>query len=66
MNKRLKPYKLQIEWSEDDGGFVATFPKLKGLLVYGDTIEEAVKEIQIAADAWLAASDECGYILPEP
>jgi len=46
-------YSIHINWSEEDKGFIATVPELKNLSAFGDSYEEALKEIQIAIKLYL-------------
>jgi predicted RNase H-like HicB family nuclease len=64
MNPRLRPYTINITWSDEDNDFVANFERLKGLFAYGDTPEEALRELFIASEGWLEAADTFGYKLP--
>lgn len=64
MNPRLKPYPIQILWSEADQAFAATIPPLKNLLAFGNSPEEALRELTVAAEAWLWSADASGHPLP--
>ena len=59
-------YSLQIKWSDEDNGYIATAPELPGLSAFGKTQEEAVSELKIAAVAFLEALKESGQALPVP
>jgi len=59
-------YSLQIKWSDEDNGYIATAPELPGLSAFGNTREEAVSELKVAAEAYLAALKESGQALPVP
>jgi predicted RNase H-like HicB family nuclease len=52
----MKDYHINIFYSEDDGGYIADIPDLEACSAFGDTPEEALKEVQIAKDAWLEAA----------
>ena len=49
------PYRLEIVPDEAEGGYVASYPELRGCLNAGDAKRE-----------WLAAALEDGYEIPEP
>ena len=49
-------YPVVISYSAEDEGFVARVPALKYCTAYGDTYEEAVREIQIAMRLWLESA----------
>jgi antitoxin HicB len=59
-------YSLQIKWSDEDNGYIATASELPGLSAFGKTQEEAVSELKIAAEAYLDALKESGQALPVP
>ena len=46
--------------------WVADAPDLKSCSAFGDTPEQAVAELRIAMEAWLAAARENGLPIPEP
>ena len=64
MNPRLRPYPIQIVWSDDDQAFAATIPPLKKLIAFGNSPEEALRELTFAADAWLWGVDASGHPFP--
>ena len=41
-------YKIEIE-SEEDGRYIAEIVELLGVLVYGDSQEEAISKVQVLA-----------------
>ncbi len=53
-------YAIEILYSEEDGGYIATVPELPECSAFGETGEEALKEIKIAIDLWLETAR--GYI----
>ena len=55
---RQDGYKLI--WDHDEGGFVIYYPKLRGCISCGDTIEEAVKNGDDARREWFWAMIEDG------
>ena len=59
-------YRVQVEFSPEDEGFVATMPELPGCSAFGDTIEAAVREIRVAAEAWLETARDLARPIPEP
>ncbi len=48
-------YSINIVWSDEDEGYIATIPELKNLSAFGETYEEALKEIKIAAEGYIEA-----------
>lgn len=60
------PYAINITWSDEDDGYIATVPALTGCMSHGDTIEEAGANIQEAMEGWLACATAHGDPIPEP
>ena len=59
-------YPIEIHYSAEDGGFIATFPDLPGCAAWGATEAEALNESHAAAAAWLKACKAAGNPIPEP
>jgi predicted RNase H-like HicB family nuclease len=59
-------YHIDLFWSEDDGAWVADVPDLQSCSAFGDTPGEALAEVELAMDAWLAVAREDGLPIPEP
>jgi len=62
----MRDYHINVFYSEEDECYVADIPDLKYCSAFGDTPEEAVRELQIAKAAWLEAARETGKPIPEP
>jgi predicted RNase H-like HicB family nuclease len=61
-----RDYHLNIFFSEEDGGYIADVPDLASCSAFGETAEEALREVERARDAWLAAAREAGKPIPPP
>ncbi|MCL2376416.1 MAG: type II toxin-antitoxin system HicB family antitoxin [Defluviitaleaceae bacterium] len=59
-------YHINIFYSEDDEGYIATVPDLQGCSAFGETPEEALKEVLTAQELWLEAVADSGWEIPEP
>lgn len=59
-------YAIEIFYSEEDEGYIAVVPELPGCSAFGDTEEDALKEIKIAIDLWLETAEKDGREIPEP
>ena len=59
-------YPVEIFWSDEDGGFIATAPDLPGCSAFGETTREALDEIGHAIDAWRDAAAAAGNPIPGP
>ena len=53
-----KDYHINIFYSEEDEGYITDIPDLKYCYAYGETPEEALKEVLIAKQAWLEVAKE--------
>ncbi len=62
----MKDYHINVFYSEDDRCYVADIPDLKFCSAFGDTPEEAVRELQVAKTAWLKVAKDGGKPIPKP
>ena len=62
----MKDYHINIFYSEPDEGYIADIPDLKACSAFGDTPEEALKEVLIAKAAWIEAALAEGIPVPPP
>ncbi|MBE9009819.1 type II toxin-antitoxin system HicB family antitoxin [Pseudanabaenaceae cyanobacterium LEGE 13415] len=62
----MKDYHINVFYSEEDEGYIADIPDLKFCSAFGETLEEAVREVEIAKSAWLEAARSAGKPIPEP
>ncbi|NJM11523.1 MAG: type II toxin-antitoxin system HicB family antitoxin [Synechococcaceae cyanobacterium SM1_2_3] len=61
-----KIYRIEVFWSEEDGGFIAMAPDLPGCNAFGDSAAEAIVEMEDAMQSWLQACQAIGRPLPIP
>ena len=59
-------YHVNIFWCEEDEGYIADIPDLKGCSAFGHTPEEALHELQLAKKAWIEAAGAEGIPIPSP
>ncbi len=59
-------YAIEIFYSEEDEGFIATVPELPGCSAFGKTEEDALKEVKIAMQLWLKTAKEIDRKIPIP
>jgi predicted RNase H-like HicB family nuclease len=52
----MKEYTINVFFSEQDGGWIADIPELEYCSAFGETREEALRQIEIAKEAWLEAA----------
>lgn len=62
----MKDYHINVFYSDDDGGYIADIPDLKFCSAFGETLEAAVRELQIAKSAWLKVAKQSGKPIPKP
>jgi predicted RNase H-like HicB family nuclease len=62
----MKDYHINIFYSEEDEGYIADIPDLKFCSAFGETPEEALKQVQIAKAAWLEAARAENKPVPLP
>ena len=59
-------YSIQLGWSDEDEGYIATVPEFPYLSAFGETPEEALAEAQTALDLFIESRVERGEPLPSP
>jgi predicted RNase H-like HicB family nuclease len=62
----MTKYAIELVWSEEDGGYIATVPELPGCSAFGETEEEALREVKVAQELWLKAARKEGRPVPKP
>lgn len=62
----MKDYHINVFYSEEDGCYVADIPDLKYCSAFGDTPEEAVREVILAMAAWIEVAKQEGKPVPPP
>jgi predicted RNase H-like HicB family nuclease len=62
----MNTYHINIFYSEEDGGYIADIPDLKFCSAFGETEEEALREVLQAKQAWLEVAKAEGRLIPEP
>ena len=62
----MKDYHINIFYSDTDECYVADIPDLKFCSAFGETPEEAVREVMAAKAAWLEAAKASGKPIPLP
>lgn len=60
-------YAVTVQWSEEDAVYVARVPALGiGCAAHGDSLQDAVREVRVAADLILDVMREAGDAIPDP
>ncbi len=59
-------YEINLYWSNEDGAVIAVVPELPGCAADGETHAEALANVQVIIDEWLATARELGREIPKP
>jgi predicted RNase H-like HicB family nuclease len=62
----MKDYHINVFFSDNDGCYVADIPDLKYCSAFGDSPEEALREVQKAKRAWLRVAKDRKKSIPKP
>jgi len=62
----MNKYPIEVFWSEEDAGYIATVPDLPGCSACGDSEVDAINEAHDAIAAWLEAAQAAGHTIPTP
>jgi len=60
----MKDYHINIFYSEEDEGYIADIPDLRFCSAFGNTPEEALRQVQIARAAWIEVARAEGKPIP--
>jgi predicted RNase H-like HicB family nuclease len=59
-------YRIEIFWSDEDGGYIANVPDLRYCSAFGESYEEALREVLVAMELHLDTLRELDRSIPEP
>jgi predicted RNase H-like HicB family nuclease len=62
----VEDYCINLFYSNEDRGYIASIPDLKACLAIGETPEEAMHKVQIAKRAWLETRRANKKPIPKP
>ena len=62
----MNTYPINVFWNDEDKAWIADVPDLRGCSAHGATPAEAVEEVQVAIEGWLAVAKEAGKTIPQP
>jgi predicted RNase H-like HicB family nuclease len=62
----MRDYHINIFYSDDDDGYIADIPDLEACSAFGETPDEALREVQQAKKIWLEAARAEGKPIPSP
>jgi len=59
-------YEVIIYWSVEDVAFIAEVPELPGCMADGSTYQEALANLEVIVQEWIATATELDRPIPEP
>jgi predicted RNase H-like HicB family nuclease len=62
----MQDYHINIFYSQEDGGYIADIPDLEACSAFGETPDEALREVEIAKEVWLKAAKAEHKRVPAP
>jgi len=62
----MKDYPIIVFYSEEDEGYIADIPDFEYCSAFGDTPEEALRQLMLAGETWLEVMKAQGKPIPEP
>lgn len=62
----MTDYHINIFYSDEDEGYIADIPDLAACSAFGETPEDALREVEVAKTAWLESARELGKPVPPP
>jgi predicted RNase H-like HicB family nuclease len=65
MSEKRYPYHINIFFDAEDGDYIADVPDFKYVSAFGDTPEDALREVLIALESTIEMYEEEGKQLPE-
>ena len=62
----MTKYEVILYWSRDDDAYIAEVPELAGCMADGDTMAEALANVETVISEWIETAQELGREVPEP
>jgi predicted RNase H-like HicB family nuclease len=62
----MRDYHINVFYSDEDEGYIADIPDLEYCSAFGETPEDAVREVMLAKQAWIEAATAAGKPIPAP
>lgn len=62
----MRDHHINVFYSDEDAGYIADIPDLEYCSAFGETPEEAVREVMLAKQAWIEAATAAGKPIPAP
>ena len=62
----MTKYEIILYWSADDNAFIAEVPELAGCMADGETMAEALENVEQVMSDWIEVAQEQGREIPVP
>jgi predicted RNase H-like HicB family nuclease len=62
----MNDYHINVFYSDEDGGYIADVPDLDACSAFGEDPSQALSEVLLAKEAWIAAARDSGRPIPAP
>ena len=62
----MNKYEIILYWSKTDKAFVAVVPELPGCMADGKSYVDAVKNVEVVMQEWIATARGLGRPIPAP
>ena len=62
----MTDYHINVFYSDEDGGYIADIPDLEACSAFGEDPNQALAEVLVAKEAWLAAARDAHRPIPQP
>ena len=59
-------YEIILYWSEPDQAVIAEVPELPGCMGDGPTYREALENVEVMIEEWIATAHQLGRSIPQP
>lgn len=59
-------YRISVHYSDEDEGYIAVVPELRGCSAWGEAESEAIEAVKEAASAWLESARANNIEIPTP
>ena len=59
-------YEIILYWSDEDQAYIAEVPELPGCAADGQTYKQALANVEVIIQEWIATAKELKCPIPEP
>ena len=62
----MSKYEVILYWSEEDSAYIAEVPELAGCMADGETMADALQNVERIMAEWIETAKEMGREIPVP